>query len=261
MALVLAAVVLAFGTLTAGNPRMFLDFHAWMIVVGGSVAASSICFQVDRIFLLFKVFVRRVIQGRKENYVLLIEELMALSEAYRTSSPGLQKLIDESKDPFLKDAMTALLDEVITGEDLIRLVRTRMETVYHRQNEDAIKFRTVGKFPPAFGLMGTTLSMITLLQNLGQPGGQKLIGPAMSIGLVATFLGLAFANLIFIPVSENLADGAKENRLKNLIIVEGLRLIQARTNPVVLAEELNSFLLPSERVDWKKAVSGERKAA
>ena len=33
---------------------------------------------------------------------------------------------------------------------------------------------------------------------------------------------------------------------------EGVRLIAERTNPIVLAEELNSFLLPSERIDWKK---------
>ena len=31
-------------------------------------------------------------------------------------------------------------------------------------------------------------------------------------------------------------------------------------NPLVLAEELNSYLLPSERIDWKNT-SGTKKAA
>ena len=41
------------------------------------------------------------------------------------------------------------------------------------------------------------------------------------------------------------------NELENFIIVEGVRHIMDKQNPVVLAEELNSFLLPNERVDWK----------
>jgi chemotaxis protein MotA len=134
--------------------------------------------------------------------------------------------------------------------------------------EEVTKFKTIGKYPPAFGLMGTTLSMITLLQRLGEPGGQKLIGPAMALGLVATFYGLALSNLVFGPMAESLADNARETKLKNTIIVEGVRLIMAKTNPIVLAEELNSFLMPSERIDWKTlqgrgsaAAPGEARAA
>jgi chemotaxis protein MotA len=73
----------------------------------------------------------------------------------------------------------------------------------------------------------------------------------MSIALVATLYGIALANLIVIPIGENLTAAAKETKRKNVIIIEGIRLIAARTNPIVLAEELNSYLLPRERIDWK----------
>ncbi len=185
---------------------------------------------------------------------------MTIGEAFRLKSPDLDTLINSSKDHFLKEAFLLVQEELLEEETLIRVLRTRVNTNFQRQMEEMIKFRTVGKYPPAFGLMGTTLSMITLLQKLGQAGGQKLIGPAMAVGLVATFYGLALANLVFNPISENLQDSAKENRLKNLIIVEGLRLILQGTSPVILAEELNSFLIPSERIDWRK-IEGVGKAA
>jgi chemotaxis protein MotA len=109
----------------------------------------------------------------------------------------------------------------------------------------------MGKYPPAMGLMGAVLGMIALLGGLGKPGAEKTIGPAMSIALVATLYGIAFANLIVIPIGENLTETAKEHQRKNMIITEGIKLVAARTNPIVLAEELNSYLLPNERIDWK----------
>ncbi len=260
VAFLVAGGVLAFGINSAGNMDVFLNEHAILIVLGGTLAAGSIAFQLDRLFVMFRIFFRRVIQGRKENYKKLIEELMGLAEAYRTNNAGLEKIIADLKDPFLKEAMQALMEEVLEPEALVKVLRTRVNTMFQRHTDDVFKFRTVGKYPPAFGLMGTTLSMITLLQKLGQPGGQKLIGPSMALGLVATFYGLAVANLVFGPIAENLTDSAKEIKLKNTIIVEGIRLIGQRMNPVVLAEELNSYLLPSERVDWKKVGVGKKAA-
>jgi chemotaxis protein MotA len=236
---------------TAGDWHFFLDLHAFFIVIGGSVAAGAIAFQIDRILILFRVFVRRVLKGRKENYAALIRELMILAEAFRTNASSFDKLVKDSRDFFLKEAIQAMLDDVLQGDELVRVLRTRVSTIYTRHSEDVIKLRALGIYPPAFGLMGTTLSMITLLQKLGEPGGQKLIGPAMALGLVATFFGLALANLVFQPIAENLHESARETRLKNIIIVEGVRLISLKTNPIVLAEELNSYLLPSERIDWK----------
>ena len=260
IAFLLAGAVLAFGIISSGNIDVFFNEHAFLIVVGGSVAAAAISFQIDRIFILFKVFFKRVLQGRKLDYVKLIRELMTIGEAFRKRSPELEKLIKTNTDYFLKEAFTLVQEELLEEDVLIRILRTRVNTNFQRQMEEMIKFRTVGKYPPAFGLMGTTLSMISLLEKLGQPGGQKLIGPSMAVGLVATFFGLALANLVFNPISENLQDSAKENRLKNLIIVEGIRLILQGTNPVILAEELNSFLIPSERIDWKK-IEGVGKAS
>jgi chemotaxis protein MotA len=264
----LAGGVLAFAILTAGNPRIFLDMHAVLIVLGGTTAASAIAFQIDRILVLFRVFVRRVLHGRKQDWSGLIRDLMQIADAYRSNPAQFEKLVAQHADHFLRESMSAIQDNVLGPDDLTRVLRLRTSTLFHRHMEEVTKFKTIGKYPPAFGLMGTTLSMITLLQRLGEPGGQKLIGPAMALGLVATFYGLALSNLVFGPMAESLADNARETKLKNTIIVEGVRLIMAKTNPIVLAEELNSFLMPSERIDWKTlqgrgnaAAPGEARAA
>ena len=259
---ILAGVVFVYGVFTAANdPMMFVNEHAILIVIGGSIAAASIAFRLDRILILFKVFFDRVLKGRKATYVKVIEELMVLAKIYRENSADFERAIKETKEPFLRECLEMGTEGVLDRTQLERILRNRIQAQFHRYSDEATKFRTVGKYPPAFGLMGTTLGMIALLQKIGQAGAQKQIGPAMAVALIATFYGLTLSNLVFGPIAENLLDNAKETRLKNMIIVEGALLILEKTNPVVLCEELNSYLLPSERLDWKKVTHSIKRNA
>ena len=248
----MAAAVVGWAAFTAtDNPKNFLDLHGLVIVVGGTIVATSISFEWGRVLLMLKVFWNRTILGHKPDYIGIIKDLMKLADAYRNESADLANIVENQKDPFVKESMKLLLDETLDTPQLNKILRVRVETTFNRYSDDAMRFKAMGKYPPAMGLMGAVLGMIALLSGLGRPGAEKTIGPSMSIALVATLYGIAFANLIVIPIGENLTETAKEHQRKNIIIVEGVKLVAAKTNPIVLAEELNSYLLPSERVDWK----------
>ena len=83
---------------------------------------------------------------------------------------------------------------------------------------------------------------------------KKMIGPAMGVCLITTLYGSVVANLIFLPLGDNLTISAKEVKRKNEITIKAVELIMDKKNPIVAAEILNSYLLPSQRVDWKKAL-------
>ena len=234
------------------NPRTFIDVHGAVIVFGGTVAATAISFQLRQTFLMIKVFWYRTVKSQSLDFNTLIRQIMKIADSYRNENADLKSLIDSNRDEFLKEGMRLLLDEIVEIDHLVSIMKLRNTTINQRYIADATQFKSMGKYPPAMGLMGAVLGMIALLSGLGQPGAEKTIGPSMSIALVATLYGIALANLIVIPVGENLTAGAKEVNRKNLIIIEALRLIHAKTNPLVLGEELNSFLLPRERIDWKK---------
>ena len=94
-AFILAATVFFVGVFTSTeNTEAFLDFHAALIVFGGTFAVAAIAFQFDRLFLMVKVFFLRVIRGDKENYKVLIEKLLIISESYSKIDPNLKSLID-----------------------------------------------------------------------------------------------------------------------------------------------------------------------
>jgi chemotaxis protein MotA len=251
---IIAIAVLGMGfRLASEDLTLFLDGPSAFIVLGGTFAATSISFQLNRLFRLVKIFFVKMLKGQKYEYRNTIEELMKVADSYRKGE-SLKTLRDNTKDYFLKDALTLLEDGILTPQESIDLIEERNVNMTMSYMEDANKMKTVGKYPPAFGMIGTTIGMIVLLANLGGEDAMKMIGPAMGVCLITTLYGSVVSNMFFLPVSDNLTESAKEMHLKNKIIIEGVKLLIAKQNPIIVAEKLNSFLNPGDRLDWKEVI-------
>ena len=93
--------------------------------------------------------------------------------------------------------------------------------------------------------------MIALLNKLGSADAQKMIGPSMAVGLVATLYGISLTNFLFIPISENLAALGADDYATRKMILEGLLMIKRKNHPLIVEETMKSYLLPSERENLK----------
>jgi chemotaxis protein MotA len=241
------------------NFKVLFDIHAALIVFGGTLAVTLICFPIQQIASLLRVFIGRVLGHHKRDKVALIKELVRLSESYRKGKKFFQTALSSVKDPFLKGAGEVLywLEAEVSREELNQLLTNRVKTQLTLQLEEAKVFRIISKFPPAFGLMGTTMGMIAILQSLGDPQGKNLIGPSMSVALVATLYGLVLTNLILVPIAENLTKQTKEDTILKTIVVEGMMLIADNKPTKYVEEKLKSFLLPvaAEKIPFSKKVA------
>ncbi len=244
--------------MTSRNFMLFLDLHAILIVVGGTMSASFVCFSFPRVFGLFKVFVKRMLGQNKKDYNKIIAEVVAVAHAARKGKEALDAAVKKISDHFLRDGAQILfwIEADVPKERLRQLLETRAETHFERYIDEAGIFRTMAKFPPAFGLMGTTLGMIALMQSLGSPDAQKTIGPSMAIALVATLYGIVLANFVFTPIAENLTKQSREDLVARRIVVEAIMMIADELPAKFIEEHCKSFILPSER-----AVSSVKKAA
>lgn len=231
----------------------FLNFHGVVIVVGGTLAAASISFPLSKILSLFKVFTLRVLGQSKIEFRLVVEQLLDLNKRAANGPTALAEALPNIRFPFLKEAVGLVAAGVLTEKEIRAILEQRLRSTEARFLYEANMFRSIGRFPPAFGLLATTLGMISLLQKLGAPGAEKLIGPAMSIGLVGTLYGIALANLVFIPISENLTHKTEEEMTLRRLVLEGAILLKQQVNPLTMRESLNSFLPPGERVTRKAA--------
>jgi chemotaxis protein MotA len=104
---------------------------------------------------------------------------------------------------------------------------------------------------PAFGMIGTLIGLVQMLQNMSDPSS---IGPAMAVALLTTLYGAIIMTVFTNPMAAKLKQFSKAESAKMNIIVAGVLGIVAGENPRTIREKLESFLAPKDRTpaDEKK---------
>lgn len=240
--------------LSFSNPLVLIDFRSTLIVVGGTATSCLISFPLKKIATMFRIFIRSTFSNQGTELNDLLNQIKSLSVASRKGKSSFELCLKELKDPFLKEGGEILFwsEENIKDEELRDLLETRVATQHERNRADAKIFKTISQFPPAFGLMGTTLGMIALLQDLGKEGGSSL-GISMAIALITTLYGIAVANFFFIPMSENLMNFSEMDHLRRRMIAESLMLMHEGKPPSYVEEYARSYIAPQYRVNKRSS--------
>ncbi len=243
--LLLTAIALAPGSSFAA----FLDLPSAMVVIGGSVCAVLICFPLKSFLALFSV-TKNIFFNKQESFTELIELIVSLAEtARRDGLLALENRIEEVTDPFvilgIQMAVDGTRPEVI--EDIMR---TDMDAVRGRHRNGKEVVAQMGRFAPAFGMVGTLMGLIIMLGNMDDPAA---IGPGMAVALITTLYGAVISNLVFLPFAEKLMFISKHEMMVREIVVRGIMGIQSGDNPRVIEQKLNTFVPPKLRPAEKEA--------
>jgi chemotaxis protein MotA len=235
LGLIAATVVLG------GNVGGFIDIPSMLVVIGGSVASVFIMFPMNVAIGSFKVGMKTFF-SKGYNAQEMINQVIRLAETARKESlVALEKV--QVDDPFLKKGITMVADG--SEEKLVRQVleiEINFMKERHRQGQGV--FKGMGTMAPAFGMIGTLIGLVQMLQNLDDPSS---IGPAMAVALLTTFYGAVLANVIFLPLARKLEVRSDEDALFMEIMAEGVISIQRGEHPSIVKEKLQAFLAPKLR--------------
>lgn len=245
--LILSLLVFIGALVTATeNYTVFLDPHAFLIVIGGTIGASLVSFSFSRMKILTRVFFKKVL-ARERDFDVVSKELIDLATGYRNDDNYLKTKLATLSHPFTKEAVSLMMEGGIEPQDMDALLAKRVANTFKRFEEDAENFKALAKFPPAFGLMGAVIGMVSLMQNLGGADAFSKVGPALAIALVATLYGIAVANFVFLPLAENLMRQNRRERFLRLMICDALRLIRQKKHPYLVEETCMSYVAPGDR--------------
>ncbi|MGK5084238.1 MotA/TolQ/ExbB proton channel family protein [Bdellovibrionota bacterium FG-1] len=236
----------------APKPDLFLDPHALILVVGGTLATALIAYPARRLLNLANLLIFGMIFKRKTDHRVLVNEMVVTARLVRETPIGVAQR--GALHPFLTEGYLLIAESKLNEKDLHEVLVRRSKFFKKSYMDDAKILTAIAKFPPAFGLLGASTGMITMMTNLGS-GGQDTIGPAMAVALVATFWGIAMANLIFLPLADYAVKAAEEDQFTRGLIIAGLMLIKQKTPEAIVAEKLNSYLPIKRRVDLKRTIS------
>ncbi len=248
LAIVTGIVLLFIAIITQGGVEVFINPSAAMIVLGGTLAAVFISFPLPAVLRVMGVLLQ-IFKKDIQNPAWVIALMVRLSfKARQQSLLSLEQDMAKIDNRFIRLG----LEMVIDGHPA-QLIKEVLETeldfvqIRHRRGEHI--FRTAGKFAPAFGLIGTLIGLVQMLQALGSTdaSASEALGQGMAVALITTFYGAMLANLFFMPVAEKLKARTDDEALRTQIVIEGIQMLQAGMNPRIIERKLNSYLPPEQR--------------
>ncbi len=249
----LAAGIVWFGAVQpTARPGIFLDIHAILLVLGGTIAAALIAFPISRLVRILDFFIMGILfkQPARESDVAVM--VVEIAMYYRGGGALADIEIPANAHPFFSEAKQ-LLQRGIVGDDLKAVLSDRIAYFRATYQADAKMLNALAKFPPAFGLLGASAGMIAMMTNLGQNSADR-IGPAMAIALVATFWGIGLANFVILPLADHAARSVSEDTRKRKLIADGIHLLATKIETRTLVERLAGQMSLEERARFFEAV-------
>ena len=235
-------VLFAMGT-GAGGIGIFINSPSLMIVFGGTAAVVLMNFPLQVVRGLFKVILRTVLFKLSSPSSEIDRIITYANLARKEGLLALESKLKEVDDAFFSKGVQLVIDgfPAETVRDIMEL-----EAEWQRQRHVTGKkmLDACGAMAPAFGMIGTLVGLVQMLQNLSDPSS---IGGGMATALLTTLYGAMAANMVFIPLSGKLEIRANEEGLLRDLMIEGIVAIQSGEGPQLIKEKLKSFVAPVER--------------
>jgi chemotaxis protein MotA len=239
--IILANVAMLWAVALGGSFSIFIDIPSIVLVIGGVIAATMIKWTMSDLKALAAVYLK-VFLNSMPNPKTTIDEIIKLAETARRESVfALEKVPVDDK--FLKKAVTLAADNR-PPEVIESILSLEVGALVDRHSKGAEILEGMAGDGPAFGMIGTLIGLVQMLQNMSDPSS---IGPAMAVALLTTLYGAIIMTVFTNPMAAKLKQFSKAEATKMNIIIAGVLGIVAGENPRTIREKLESFLAPKDR--------------
>ena len=247
--MVLAFVfMMASNVMEGGDPMALFAIPSIVLVFGGTLAASATAFTFGEVMRMPKMAIKGF--GKPAELGGTISQLCDLAEVARKDGAlALEGKIAEVEDPFLRHGLTLLVDGADEHRIQDELEAALAATTDRHQRNISIWTKAAG-YSPIFGLMGTTMGLISMLGHLDKP---EEIGHSLAIAMTATLYGLVSSNVLFTPIADKLTRLHESEMLVKEMMIDGICSILHGFSSRAMTERLEIWLLPAQRASAKKA--------
>ncbi len=241
----LIGAALVFG----GSIGAFFNIPAAFIVVGGTIAVTSISYRgadLAKAWSIFKASMFYHIRDPQSVAKQLLDiAVLAKQKGVLAIS---QQEIELQKDAYIAYAMRYITDGYKT-EDILQILTHDMDALIERHKTGASIIRRASEVAPAMGLIGTLVGLVQMLSQLNDPAS---IGPAMAVALLTTFYGAMLGTVILAPMAAKLERNASlDVTMKDLILSAAIS-ISKQESPRKLETVLNAALPPDAKIIYFK---------
>lgn len=211
-----------------------LSIPSILIVIGATVGAVFISLTLKEILEIPKLM-KLVIFEKNYDYPALINKITELATIARKEGIlALEPLAQQIDNKFLANGIMMVVDGM-DKEAAKSIMEAEINAIAARHNSRARIFEVAGGYCPTMGILGTVMSMISIMKELDDPGS---LGPKIGMAFTATLYGVGIANIFFFPIAEKLKRKSEEEMIYMEISMEGILSIQAGESPKIINEKL-----------------------
>ena len=244
-----------------GSVSRFADLKSFLIVLGGSYAATLIAFRFGDAMRAIVFIAKAFLKGKADkDFLEVYNTIIGLCEKRAN-----KELITDEEISAVKntDLQTWLQDfiavDLVTEEMIEEIVRSEIEMYNYRSFEEIDMLEFMGRAAPAFGMIGTVVGLILMLGSVGGEGGADIAGlmGGMAVAMITTLYGVLISQLIFLPIASKRFQLKESQVLLLEMIREGLLYLKRRELPETAKKDLVIYLPPKLR---KKVIQEEQAA-
>ena len=217
--LTLAAIFFSFQPNTF---HLFVNYHSIVLVVFGTFGILLFTTPMGTLKTLWSA--SWDLFRRDHDLSDHIRELKELAETRTT----------HSENSLIKYAME-LWAQGVSPNFFISLLSQKRESQDQQYTKAIQALKNLAKYPPALGMTGTVIGLVSLFANLGVDN-KASIGPSLALAMTATFFGLIMANGLVMPLSDRLIVHQIKVQEYNNEIYQILIMIN-HNEPVTLIED------------------------
>jgi chemotaxis protein MotA len=248
--------------LEGGRISDISSITAAIIVLAGTTGAVMITTPLSQLRAALKRLAIVFWDNVPPNSTVIDQILQFARQARKSGVTSIDAAVQKLSDPFLKKALSLAVDGADLQE-IRQIMELEIELAEHRGEAEAKVFETAGGYAPTIGIIGAVLGLIQVMKHLEDI---EQVGHGIAVAFVATLYGVAFANLLLLPVGAKIR-ARLESRLKHQeLILEGVLSLAEGMNPMLIQSKLEAYRdsdLPAsaEKPRDFSAPAGNRSAA
>jgi chemotaxis protein MotA len=249
----IVSILIAFGLFlgaivtSTDNYIIFVSGASFVMVAGGTLSAAFISYETRYVLLALKLIGKIMFSPKIGRNILKAEVGRVIRWAYTVQKSGIPALESEAKkavkgDKFLQFGIEMVISGY-TGEEVREILENTIETTFGRNTVQVNILNAMAAGAPAFGMIGTLVGLIIMLDGMG--GDPSQLGAGLAVALLTTLYGVIFSRMVFMPAASKIMQREQIMRFRNFLVAEGLALIADRKPPRYIQDKMNSYLDPA----------------
>ena len=234
--------------------KNMIDYPSMVIVLGGTLMATVGSFPLEVVTGLPKS-IGKVFKSKTVQLIETLVIIVDVAKVARKNVLAIEDSLPSIDNEFLRNGLRLVVDRV--DRELITAIMTsEMKYLDQKKELDQGVVKIMSTYSPAFGMIGTLIGLVIMLQNLDDPSS---IGPAMSVALITTLYGAFLSNGIFMPWATALETARNSEKVLFEMVRDGVLFIEKNERAEFIEQDLMNYLTPEDKAKYEELKFSRKK--